>query len=480
MMIESAMALRFPAGSSFCSSSAFPCYRSLLSSDEHAGVHVSSRRISHSSCFDMPCYHRVNGGGGGSSISRRKNLARNKVRATAEHLGSASDPIKYNGRAGYHPFEDVAELASGGAGDARLTTAETVRTVVEVNSKATLLFSGVVGDEVHENILWPDLPYATDEHGNIYFQVNNDEDIMRALASDTHMVHVIIGLDTMEMMNDIEISGPAEIDFGIEEIGEEDSDFEEDGEDDDAEDDDYEEDWVSVLEDEDDLDESDGNLGDWAKLDTMHYSHPMYFAKKLAEVASDDPIDCMERPPVGIVIHGLLRPALIEEKSVIQKLLSGHNSSADVNNVEVIVDSKLEDSGTSGQSQAPVSFGDGSMGVEELEKDENLKKDTSFYKLEMIKIQLLSVHGHPNIIEVEDYRRARPDSIAPSAAKIMSRLKAGGEKTGQALKSLCWRSKGIQVEATSEYSAERQLNDLLFPRIQHKTQKKRQTRQNEW
>ncbi|PKI63499.1 hypothetical protein CRG98_016166, partial [Punica granatum] len=304
-------------------------YRSLLSSDEHAGVHVSSRRISHSSCFDMPCYHRVNGGGGGSSISRRKNLARNKVRATAEHLGSASDPIKYNGRAGYHPFEDVAELASGGAGDARLTTAETVRTVVEVNSKATLLFSGVVGDEVHENILWPDLPYATDEHGNIYFQVNNDEDIMRALASDTHMVHVIIGLDTMEMMNDIEISGPAEIDFGIEEIGEEDSDFEEDGEDDDAEDDDYEEDWVSVLEDEDDLDESDGNLGDWAKLDTMHYSHPMYFAKKLAEVASDDPIDCMERPPVGIVIHGLLRPALIEEKSVIQKLLSGHNSSAD-------------------------------------------------------------------------------------------------------------------------------------------------------
>lgn len=36
----------------------------------------------------------------------------------------------------------------------------------QVNSKATLLFSGVVGDEVHENILWPELPYATDEHGS--------------------------------------------------------------------------------------------------------------------------------------------------------------------------------------------------------------------------------------------------------------------------------------------------------------------------
>lgn len=41
---------------------------------------------------------------------------------------------------------------------------------------------------------------------------------------------------------------------------------------------------MSILEDEDDLDESDGNLGDWAKLDTMRSSHPMYFAKKLAEV----------------------------------------------------------------------------------------------------------------------------------------------------------------------------------------------------
>lgn len=80
----------------------------------------------------MSCcsYQRVNGGAG--SITRRKNLARNKVRATAEHLDSASDPIKYNGRAGYHPFEDISELALAGNGDARLTTAETTRTIVEV------------------------------------------------------------------------------------------------------------------------------------------------------------------------------------------------------------------------------------------------------------------------------------------------------------------------------------------------------------
>ncbi|KAM1711837.1 hypothetical protein ACFX13_002081 [Malus domestica] len=90
---------------------------------------------------------------------------------------------------------------------------------------------------------------------------------------------------------------------------------------------------------------------------------------------------------------------------------------------------------------------------------------------------------------------------------MISRLKADGEETTQALKSLCWRLKGLQVEeavligvdslgfelrvcsgtqvqtlrfalntrATSEYSAERQLNDLLFPRMQQKPQTVKQT-----
>lgn len=51
-----------------------------------------------------------------------------------------------------------------------------------------------------------------------------------------------------------------------------------------------------------------------------------------------------------------------------------------------------------------------------------------------------------NIVEVDDFRRARPDTIAQSAAKIISHIKAGGEKAVQALKSLCWICKGIRVE----------------------------------
>ena len=54
------------------------------------------------------------------------------------------------------------------------------------------------------------------------------------------MQQVIIGLDTVEMLNEMELSGPSEIDFGIEEIEDEDSNDENDEDDEDTvEDDDY-------------------------------------------------------------------------------------------------------------------------------------------------------------------------------------------------------------------------------------------------
>ena len=37
---------------------------------------------------------------------------------------------------------------------------------IQVNSKATLMFSSLIDDEVHENIILPELPYVTDEHGS--------------------------------------------------------------------------------------------------------------------------------------------------------------------------------------------------------------------------------------------------------------------------------------------------------------------------
>jgi hypothetical protein len=49
-------------------------------------------------------------------------------------------------------------------------------------------------------------------------------------------------------------------------------------------------------------------------------------------------------------------------------------------------------------------------------------------------------------VKIGEYRKAKPDIIAHSAPNIISRLRAGGDKITQALKSLCWRCKAIQVE----------------------------------
>ncbi|XP_004308044.1 PREDICTED: uncharacterized protein At3g49140 [Fragaria vesca subsp. vesca] len=506
MMIESAMAVRFnAAAANVCSSTAVPCFRPRWSSEELTGaVHITSCRLASSG---FPWIRRSKSD---SVAKRSSSCVKNGIRAATEQLGPGSEPVKPNGRPQYHPFEDIAEASLDNVGAARLTSAESARTIIEVNSKATLMFSSMINDEVHENIMCPDLPYVTDEHGNIYFQVKDGEDnaSMQSITSENNFVQVIIGLDTMEMINEMELP---EIDFGIDEIEGEYSDGEDDNdEDDDDEDDDDDSDWVAVLDDEDeeDDDEDDETLGDWAKLETMRYSHPMYFAKKLTEVASDDPIDWAEQAPASLVIQGLLRPAYIDEHTVIKKHFSDHELNNDEKQVERTVEAHSEEPDKINGHESGSLEGSPLQAEEsDNEKGETPKNGTTFYKLEIVKIQLFSSHGHLSVVEVEDFVKAKPDAIAHSAAKIISRLKAGGEKTTQALKSLCWRLKGIQVEevvligidslgfdlrvcsgtqvqtlrfalnarATSEYSAERQLNDLLFPRTQHKPQKVKQS-----
>lgn len=49
-------------------------------------------------------------------------------------------------------------------------------------------------------------------------------------------------------------------------------------------------------------------------------------------------------------------------------------------------------------------------------------------------------------MKIQDFLEAQADVLAHSAANILSRLKAGGEKISQALKNLCLRQKGINVE----------------------------------
>ncbi|PWA57891.1 pentatricopeptide repeat (PPR) superfamily protein [Artemisia annua] len=420
-----------------------------------------------------------------NTITRKNRLTKNRIRASA---GELSGPVLQPKPRLYHPSEDISDSEeSDENGDAILRPAETSRTIIEANSKGLLMFSGLVNDGVYENIFLPDLPYVKGENGDIYFQVKNDEDVLETLASGDNLVQVIIGLDTSEMVSEMESLAHLDDDSGFED---EDIDIDDDDDDEDEDDDEngnYVKDWVSVLEDDED---SDGSVGDWAKLETMRSTHPIDFANQLADFVSDVPIDYMDRPPSGLAIHGLLRPAFVDENYVINgdevNLIAegkeGAGLSQDVNNLE-----------------------------EELQKNQSSGNGNTYYKLEMIKMQLISAHGNQVSVEVEDFSRSQPDAIAHSAAKIISRIKSGGDTTTQALKSLCWRSKGIQVEevsligvdslgfdlracsgrqvetlrfafknrASSEFGVESQLNCLLFPIGLGQQQKKDVVHQSE-
>ncbi|KAE8729957.1 hypothetical protein F3Y22_tig00003041pilonHSYRG00335 [Hibiscus syriacus] len=249
-----------------------------------------------------------------------------------------------------------------------------------VNSKATVMFSGIFNGEVHENIMWLDLPYATDEHGS---------------------TNLVSRFGTTKIMQEIKLSGLSEIDDDI--------NFEDENDDDDDNDENYGEEWVATFEDEVDQDDFDGTLGDWAKLETMRSSYIMKTTWSKIQVASDDLIVWMEQPSDGLAIQGLLRPAFTDEHSEIQKHISINQSPG-------------SDTGLAAKhfttNTAIIRF-----------------QDNNGFSLPL-----------QTNAKLEDFKQAQLDVIAPSAVNIISRLKAGGKKTTQALRSLCLRCKGIQVE----------------------------------
>ena len=95
----------------------------------------------------------------------------------------------------------------------------------------------------------------------------------------------------------------------------------------------------------------------------------------------------------GIAIQGLLRPAFIEEQSVIQKHISSHQpDDANVSQVaKNLEDSKDLEKINGHESGSPR---DSSIKAEDIENDYNMMNGFSFYKLEMIKILLISAHGY--------------------------------------------------------------------------------------
>ncbi|OEL25056.1 hypothetical protein BAE44_0013924 [Dichanthelium oligosanthes] len=93
------------------------------------------------------------------------------------------DELPARGR--YHPFEEIPEVAKLDDGEpAHLTDAESARTIVEVNNKATVMISTLVEDGVHERIILPEFPYLTDENGDIYFEVDNEDALLESIMGE--------------------------------------------------------------------------------------------------------------------------------------------------------------------------------------------------------------------------------------------------------------------------------------------------------
>ncbi|GJN04680.1 hypothetical protein PR202_ga22245 [Eleusine coracana subsp. coracana] len=373
------------------------------------------------------------------------------VASAPDHM----DELPQRGR--YHPFEEIAETLQLDDGEpAHLTDAESARTIVEVNSKATVMISTLVGDGVHERIILPEFPYLTDENGDIYFEVDNDDALLENIMGEDKIAHVIIGLDNTQVFADLDLAASST------EFAQEDDDDDDDDDSDDEEgdfDDDFDDvEGVFAVDDDDEDDEDDDDDDDmpsWSNLETVNSCHPLYFARMIVETATKSNIDWLDRPPASLVVEGQLRPAFAEESTMVSKHLSS----------------------------------------DEPKKDKK-ESGATFFKPK---------------VKIEEYRKAKPDIIAHSAPNIISRLRAGGDKITQALKSLCWKSKAIQVEeaavigvdclgfdlrvcsgtqvqtlrfafptkATSEFGAEKQIHELLFPRNIHQEGQSPQTRQKE-
>lgn len=103
----------------------------------------------------------------------------------------------------------------------------------------------------------------------------------------------------------------------------------------------------------------------------------------------------MEPRPACVVFQGVLRPAFIEENSPIQKHLSA-NQSSDAEVSKVTENKEESTGGINGHEHNTESSEDNASQQVENDGNSDVSSDeTSFYRLEMVQIQVFSAHGHP-------------------------------------------------------------------------------------
>ncbi|XP_078151365.1 uncharacterized protein At3g49140-like isoform X2 [Carex rostrata] len=414
-----------------------------VAGNRRALIWYGNRLIRRNTCFQKKDPLRMKIDNGGTSV---------KVHSAPENSEGIEFPMSISG---YHPFEEMDDpVGHDGAhvNASHLSDAQIARTIVEVNNKAAIELS--LDDDFGDSFTYDKLSYSTDEHGDIYFEVDKEEEVLMEFAGDR--IKVVIGLDTSEMIVD-DRHGIDAYDFDMDIIRTDDYIYDDESDSDDEDDVGFIDDIEFFIVDHESEEEPN-----WSVIETLKSVYPPDFAKSIAQAVCGTKIDWTNYPASGIVVKGYLRPAFSNEQTMAKR----NKSTVDGENDDI---------------------------------DQN-KQDgsTHFLKLELENIQLTTACGNQTTVSIQEFWGAKPDVIAHSAANIISRLKAGGEKITQALKSICWRNLGLQVEeacvigvdslgfdvkvcsnkqlhivrfafdkqATSEFGAEKQVHDLLFPRIQ--------------
>lgn len=373
-----------------------------------------------------------------------------RVSVAADYSDSVPDSSNFIANKGYHPLEELRDCRR--VRDKRLTSAEIARTAVEANSSALLIFPGIVHREPHEHISWAEFEYVIDEFGDIFFEIYDGENILQDRGA-SNPVNVLIGMDLLQYEN-------RKIDVF------DDKSLETDSNDDILFDDDY----FKV-----EYSETSDAQVDWGMPENSSWIHPVYFTKCLTKAVNVEHAEMMDYPSNGVSILGILKPAFIDEELYLRRLFNDEDSDGYTSDCK-----------------------DGDRLSFNSRNDRSHDRST-IYKLEITKIELFSVYGVQTAVDVQDFQFAEPDVLVHSTPAILEHIGETGTRGKFALKALC-KKKGLDVEvanligvdslgmdvrvslgtevrthrfpfkvrATSECAAEKQIQQLLFPRSRRK------------
>ncbi|KAG4149187.1 hypothetical protein ERO13_D05G326200v2 [Gossypium hirsutum] len=145
-------------------------------------------------------------------LSMGRDLSLSKVLVAADYSDSVPNPSSYESNQGYHPLEELK--VSKRIQEIQLSSAEIARTTVEANSSALLVFPGTVHSEPHEQISWAEFPYVVDDYGDIFFEILDDENILKDRGA-SNLVNVLIGMDIPVRENNQAVGDFNHSDIGI-------------------------------------------------------------------------------------------------------------------------------------------------------------------------------------------------------------------------------------------------------------------------